>query len=165
MNVLENLYEEIQPKLYNFFFIKTSSKEVAEDLTQEVFYQAIKSYTSFKGNSSLTTWMFSIAYNILKKYYRKNKYDKSLNEKLKFKPNLEESIDYNLLIQDEKKLLKSAISELDETSREIVILRIYSELTFKEIGKVLTISENYARVSFYRAKAKIKEIMGGYYEY
>ena len=65
MNVLENLYEEIQPKLYNFFFIKTSSKEVAEDLTQEVFYQAIKSYTSFKGNSSLTTWMFSIAYNIL----------------------------------------------------------------------------------------------------
>lgn len=165
MNVLENLYEEIQPKLYNFFFIKTSSKEVAEDLTQEVFYQAIKSYTSFKGNSSLTTWMFSIAYNILKKYYRKNKYDKSLNEKLKFKPNLEESIDYNLLIQDEKKLLKSAISELDETSREIVILRIYSELTFKEIGKILNISENYARVSFYRAKAKIKEIMGGYYEY
>ena len=165
MNVLENLYEEIQPKLYNFFFIKTSSKEVAEDLTQEVFYQAIKSYTSFKGNSSLTTWMFSIAYNILKKYYRKNKYDKSLNEKLKFKTNLEESIDYNLLIQDEKKLLKSAISELDETSREIVILRIYSELTFKEIGKILNISENYARVSFYRAKAKIKEIMGGYYEY
>ena len=88
-----------------------------------------------------------------------------MNEKLKFKPNLEESIDYNLLIQDEKKLLKSAISELDETSREIVILRIYSELTFKEIGKILTISENYARVSFYRAKAKIKEIMGGYYEY
>ena len=80
---LEELYKEVQPRIYAFFFIKTSSKEIAEDLTQEVFYEALKSMHTFSQQSTIQTWLFSIAKNRLLKHYRSKKYKNQLNELLK----------------------------------------------------------------------------------
>ena len=165
MKQLPQVYENIHPKVYSFFLMKTLNKEEAEDLTQEVFYQALRSFNAFKGKSSLTTWIFSIAYNVLKKHYRKNAYEHKLIANLS--TTIKESyISEDKLIKKETQVtLINAINSLDDLPRDIVLLRVYSELSFKEIGTLLNKSENYVRVTFYRSKLKIKDILEGIYEY
>ncbi len=164
MTSLTSLYGEIQPKLYSFFFMKTGSKEMAEDLTQEVFYQALKTYGSFKNNCSLKTWIFSIANNLLKKHYRSKKYFKALENKLTIDNPIYESIEDTVMERDNRLKLMAAINKLDALTREIVLLRIYGELTFKEIGDTLNKSENYTRVTFHRGKLKIQKELEVYNE-
>lgn len=163
MNSLTTLYGELQPKLYSFFYMKTGSKELAEDLTQEVFYEALKSYRTFKSNSSLKTWVFSIANNLLKKHYRKKKYSKALEDKLTMDTKVHESMEDSVIKKDNRLQLLKAINTLDDLTKEIVLLRIYGELSFKEIGITLNKSENYARVIFHRGKLKIQKELEEYH--
>ncbi|WP_040193282.1 RNA polymerase sigma factor [Clostridium culturomicium] len=165
MTFLTSLYGEIQPKLYSFFYMKTGSKELAEDLTQEVFYQALKTYGSFKNNCSLKTWIFSIANNLLKKHYRNKKYFKALENKLIIESPIAESLEDAIIEKNNRFQLMAAINKLDELTREIVLLRIYGELSFKEIGDTLSKTENYARVTFHRGKLKIQKEMEVHNEY
>ncbi|WP_078556226.1 RNA polymerase sigma factor [Bacillus alkalicellulosilyticus] len=164
MNI-EELYKEIQPRIYAFFFVKTSNKEMAEDLTQEVFYEALKGVNSFSGQATIQTWLFSIAKNRLKKYYRTKKYKETLFEKVIKESQTSQTTtpEEDILQKEEHITLHSQIAHLDEISKEIVILRVYGELSFKEIGVLLNKSENYARVTFHRAKLKIQKEMEGYY--
>jgi len=157
------MYEEIQPKIYAFFYIKTSNKELSEDLTQEVFYESLKSFNSFKNNSSIKTWMFSIANNLLKKHYRKKHYDGLLETKLFFDTSSYESTEDEFIKKDEKSTLMESINNLDDNVKEIVLLRIYGELSFSDIGNIINKSENYARVNFHRAKLKIQKELEEYH--
>jgi len=159
---LEDLYEEIQPRIYAFFLMKTSSKEVAEDLTQEVFYEALKSLHSFSHQSTIQTWLFSIAKNRLLKYYRSKKYKNQLNELLKKESGISTTPEEEVLKNETKQNLIDYINRLDNVSKEIVTLRIYGELSFKEIGSLISKSENFARVTFHRAKLKLHKEMEGY---
>lgn len=162
MNVISDMYEELQPRLYAFFYVKTNSSELAQDLTQEVFYHALKSYSSFKNNSSLKTWMFAIATNLLKKHYRKKQYDSKLEVSLTHNSSPNYILEEEIIKKDKRSTIIQAINSLDSIAKEIVILRIYGELTFSEIGEVINKSENYARVYFHRAKLKIKKKMEEY---
>lgn len=162
MNKLEDEYEEIQPKIYAFFYAKTGNRATSQDLCHDTFYEACKNIASFNGHSTLSTWMFSIANNLLKKYYRKNKYQQSLMQKLAILPEAEiHSIEELTEINEETKTLLHHISKLDDAAREIVLLRIYGELSFAEIGALIGKSENYARVTFHRLKLKIQKVMEG----
>ncbi|MDR4889512.1 sigma-70 family RNA polymerase sigma factor [Fredinandcohnia sp. QZ13] len=160
---LEELYKEVQPRIYAFFFIKTSSKEIAEDLTQEVFYEALKSMHTFSQQSTIQTWLFSIAKNRLLKHYRSNKYKTQLNELLKKEKGESTTPEEEVLKREVKQNLIEYINRLDDVSKEVVTLRIYGELSFKEIGSLLGKSENFARVTFHRAKLKLHKEMEGYH--
>ena len=160
MKKLEEEYEEIQPKIYAFFYAKTGNRTTAQDLCHDTFYEACKSIASFNGHSTLSTWMFSIANNLLKKYYRKNKYQQSLMQKLALMPAAEiHSLEELTEINEDTKILLHHISMLEDAAREIVLLRIYGELSFTEIGALIAKSENYARVTFHRLKLKIQKAM------
>ncbi|MEG0308764.1 MAG: RNA polymerase sigma factor [Clostridium sp.] len=163
MSSISDVYDEIQPKIYVFFYIKTSNKELAEDLTQEVFYESLKSFNSFKNKSSLKTWMFSIANNLLKKHYRKKHYDGILESKLSYDTSFYEDLEDEFIKKDEKNTLMKAINCLDDNIKEIVILRIYGELSFSDIGNIIGESENYSRVNFHRAKLKIQKELEEYH--
>lgn len=162
---LEQVYRDIHPKLFTFFYVKTSNTAIAEDLTQDVFYEACKSLHHFKGHSSLSTWMFAIAHNLLKKYYRSKKYEKAMVEKLELLPlakylTLEQQVE---LKEDVQRLLAN-IQQLDSPSSEIILLRIYGELSFQEIGDLIGKSENYTRVTFHRLKNKLQKEMRDFNE-
>ena len=160
MNRLDKEYEEIQPKIYAFFYAKTGNQATAQDLCHDTFYEACKNMASFNGRSTLSTWMFSIATNLLKKHYRKHKYEQSLMQKLAEIPETEiHSIEELAEINEDAKILLHHISKLDDASREIVLLRIYGELSFAEIGSLIGKSENYARVTFHRLKLKMQKTM------
>jgi len=158
MKELERLYKEIHPKVYAFFFVKTFDKTAAEDLTHDVFYEAVKGLHYFEGHSTLQTWLFSIAKNVLKKYYRSKKYRVRLEKQLAESPSPPSASPEEVyLLKEGTWDLAKRIGRLDDLSREIVILRVYGELSFKEIGDVVGQSENYARVAFHRSKLKLQK--------
>ena len=125
---------------------------------QETFYSAIKNINKFRKDSSIKTWLCKIAKNKWIDYCKK-KYKISevniddINENLLFT----ETFENNYTNRDELLNLYKAIHKLDEKSKEVIYLRIRSDLTFKEIGFILGKSEEWARVTFYRAKIKLKE--------
>lgn len=160
MNELEKVYQDIQPKVFAFFYIKTGDPALSEDLTHDVFFAAVKGFPSFSGKSSLKTWVFSIAKNRLKKHYRSKKYSASLTDQLvREEPPVISTPEEIFLLKEKNQHLISHINKLDPITKEIVIFRIYGELSFKEIGDLIDKSENYARVSFHRAKIKLKKEM------
>lgn len=160
MNELEKLYEEIQPKVYSFFYIKTLDSAIAEDLTHDVFYEAMKGFHSFSGKSTVQTWIFSIAKNLLKKYYRSKKYARHLENQLTVDISDQPVSPEDLYIMKEGNMtLAHWISQLDDLSKEIMTLRIYGELSFKDIGELVQKSENYVRVTFHRTKLRLQKEM------
>ena len=162
MNSLEQAYIELQPKLYTFFIMKTSNKTVAEDLTQDVFYEASKTIHQFKGDSTISTWLFSIARHLLAKYYRSKKYEQSLKDKLGNSIERVISTETAFEIKEELRLLQLHIANLDDVVKDILLLRLYGELSFAEIGGFIGKSDNYARVTYFRAKQKIMKEMEGF---
>ncbi|CAM4182853.1 RNA polymerase sigma factor [Lederbergia lenta] len=165
MSELEELYKEIQPKIYAFFYVKTLDSSAAEDLTHDVFYEALKGFHSFSGRSTMQTWLFSIAQNLLKKFYRSKRYRRNLENMLIENENYHTTSPEDVYIKKEDSwALLKRISQLDDLSKEIVTLRIYGELSFKEIGDLLDKSENYTRVTFHRAKLTLQRGMRVNYE-
>ncbi|KRG14204.1 RNA polymerase subunit sigma-24 [Virgibacillus soli] len=162
MQELEKLYTEIQPKIFAFFYIKVQDQSLAEELTQDVFYQAVKGFHLFSGNSTLKTWIFSIAHNRLKTYYRSKKYARFLNKKMTNETEPHSFTPEELYIQkEEHRQFQTFLEQLRPSLKEIVILRLYGELTFREIGGLVNQSENYVRLAFHRAKIKLKKEMRG----
>ncbi len=161
MNELEKIYRDIQPKVFAFFYIKLGDRALAEDLTHDVFYAAVKGFPSFAGDSSLSTWIFSIAKNRLKKHFRSKKYTAGLTEQLSNKESpIPSSPEEIYILKEGSRDLVAHINKLEPPLiREIVILRLYAELSFKEIGRLIGKSENFTRVTFHRAKIRLKKEM------
>lgn len=127
---------------------------------QDTFYSAIKSINNFREDSSIFSWLCEIAKNKWKNYIRK----KSKIKLIEFNDKIESwlidnNIEDEFLKKDDKLRLRHEIEKLDEISKEVVYLRINGDLQFKEIGKILNRSEAWARITFYRSKLKLKEVL------
>ena len=149
MEDINKLYNMYAKDIYKFIIFISLNHEVAEDIMQSTFLSAIKSIHTFKGHSSVKTWLFGIAKNEYYSYLRKN----PRNLKL-------EDINEIHYIQENKELYMSImkkIQQLKEPQKQIVILRIINDMSFKEIGAVVGKSENYCRVNFFREKQKLLE--------
>lgn len=155
---LDELYSNYFKIIYKFLLAKTNNPELAEDLTQETFYYAVRDINKFKGNCKLSVWLYQIAKNLLYKEYNKKR--KALNiisddisPEIPSNYNVEEEI----IEKENKKDLYYNINKLDEVTKEVIILRIQEEKTFKEIANFFDKSEVWARVTFYRGKEKLME--------
>lgn len=153
------IYQEYGDFIFKYLFTLTNDFHSAEELTQETFYQAIKSIHNFNdnGKAKFSTWLCSIAKNVwLQDINRENKKQqlvKSLSYEDSKCHNLEEEY---IRREDIMSFFKKARS-LSEKKREILYLRLLGDLSFKEIGTVFDRTENWARVTFYRAKLELRK--------
>lgn len=136
-------------------------KYVAEELTQETFFQAFKSIHRFKGESKVSTWLFQIAKNTFYTYLRKNRNLGNIIDATSIEDNItnKETPENLYEKKEEYKFLINAIKNLKQPQDEIIILRIYNELSFKEIGEIFNQSDVWARVNFYRAKNNLSSVI------
>lgn len=155
----DNIYQEYGDFIFKYLLTLTNNFHSAEELTQETFYQAIKSINNFHndGKAKFSTWLCSIAKNVwLQEVNRENKKQqlvKSLrNEGAKSYDLENEYIRKEDLISFFKKA-----RGLSDEKREILYLRLLGDLSFKEIGAVFDRTENWARVTFYRAKLELRK--------
>lgn len=150
----DKIYREYADMVYRFLISLCGNEETAEELTQETFYQAIKSANRFDGTCKVSTWLCQIAKHVwYQELAKRKKYDTcELDENI---ISDKESPEDKICIADEKMQLMKQIHKLNEIEKEIVLLRISVAFSFKEIGEIFERNENWARVNFYRAKQKI----------
>ena len=158
MQNIEKIYEEYFETVNKYLFCLTHNNDISEELTQETFYKAVKKIDTYKGECKMSAWLCQIAKNLWYDQCRKNKkfVDKREEELLNVQAlnTLEEYVIANY----EKISLYKKMQYLDEKTREVMYLRTTGELSFKEIGIILNKTENWARVTFYRGKNKLKEV-------
>lgn len=155
---MEEIYKEYSKIVYNYLLYFTNDVDIAEELMQETFYSAVKNIHKFKKQSSIKTWLCKIAKNKWIDYYNKKSKLSEINI-----DNVNEiylstdSTEEGLLNKEELIDIYKKIHKLDENSKEVVYLKLRTSFSFKEIADIMGKTENWARVTFYRAKLKLME--------
>lgn len=160
MTELEDLYKMYFKDV--FLYIKSLSRDehIAEDIVSETFIKAIKSIDTFKGNCDIRVWLCQIAKNYYFSYLRKNKKDVLIDtiSEHESKINLEE-----MMVSKEDSLkIHQILHNLKEPYKEVFSLRVFGELSFKQIARLFGKNENWACVTYHRAKNKILKKLEGY---
>ena len=142
--MIEEIYEMYSRKVFLFLLSKTNNEDIAEELTQETFFQAVQCIDRFKGNSSILTWLCGIAKNVWLKDLRKRQEILSTNDHIQ-----EIADEKEVNVQWEQKEILQLIHNMNEPIREVMYL-----------GEIIGKTENWTRVTFFRGKQKIvKEIL------
>lgn len=158
MTELEQIYKRYFKDVYFFVYRLCKDKSIAEDITSETFFKAIKSIDSFRGDSDIRTWLCQIAKNLYISYLRKNNKVVSQDD-FNFETTDEVDVEKIVLSSDEAMRLHRILHQLSEPYKEVFTLRVFGELTFKQIASIFGKTDNWACVTFHRAKQKIKEEM------
>lgn len=152
----EELYDRYFKDVYYFIYAMSKNSHIAEEITQETFYRALKESRNFRGECSGKTWLCKIAKNLYLSYLRKNK-------KIADEPMEEEadSTDVELFCIQKSEVLSiyKILHHLEEPYKEVFTLRTLGELSYKEIADIFEKQENWARVTYYRARMKIVEYL------
>ena len=158
MQDIEKIYKEYFETVNKYLFCLTHNNDISEELTQETFYKAVKKINTYKGECKMSVWLCQIAKNLWYDQCRKNKKNIDIEEIETIYFQDSNIVEEKIISNEEKISMYKKMQKLDEKTREVVYLRITGELSFKEIGNILNKSENWARVTFYRGKNKLKEV-------
>ena len=147
---METLYKENAKIVYHYLYSQCKNEELAKDLTQETFLKAYESMERFDGSCKISTWLCQIAKHLLYRHWKKagRQIPTEPDETLPAKDNTESQVLTRIELIDCLKELQ----KLPEQLREVMYLRVMSDLSYREIGEIMGKSENWARVTFYRAK-------------
>lgn len=158
MNTIEELYNLYYAKVYSYILAISKDKNVAEEITQNTFYKSMKSVRAFKGESDISTWLCSIAKNLYIDLVKKEKRMTALNENL----TVDESAENSLCNKDQAFSIHRILHNMDDPYKEVFMLRVFGELSFLQIGHLFGKTDNWARVTYYRAKSRIQNELGDY---
>lgn len=151
-----DIYEKYFRDVYLFILTISKSADIAEEITQATFFKALKEYKNFKGDRYMKSWLCQIAKNLYVDQVRKKKiYSlEEVKEAAAFTDIEESMIDKNDAIS-----IYKILHCLEEPYKEVFTLRVLGELSFKEIADIFNKNDSWARVTYYRARVKIQELM------
>lgn len=157
----EKIYGLYFDNVYRYVLKICQNQSIAEEITSDTFFKALKSIDRFQGECDIRSWLCQIAKNTYYTYLRKNKslvqFDFSI-EKEDLSGNIEEKI----VTSESVMSLYEILHLIEEPYKEVFMLRVFGELNFKQIGKIFGKTENWACVTYHRAKRKIQTKMEGY---
>ena len=150
----EQTYREYEQMIHRFLLRLCGNANLAEELTQETFYQAFKHWGSFRGQSSVSTWLCTIAKRQLYNAVRKK-------ELLPLETAAQASADDvtdALVSSDRVMAAHRLVHRLSEPMREVFTLRTFGDLSHSQIGSLFGKSESWARVTYYRARQALQQM-------
>ena len=157
-------FEEVYNRYFNdvFLFMCRLSKneDIAAEVTSETFFKAMKSIKNFKGNCDIKVWLWQIAKNTYFSHLEKRKKlitedDIELALIADSAPNAEEQI----IAQEELLQIQKVLHELPEAYKEVFMWRVFANLSFKQIGAIFHKTDNWACVTYHRARSMIRKRM------
>lgn len=155
MTEFSEIYDKYFKDVYRYALCLSRNKFIAEEITQETFFKALKGIESFDGNCKLYVWLCQIAKNT---YFSYLKREKRLSQPSEIEKVFnDENIERQFLTQESALQIHKALHNLQEPYKEVFTLRIFGELSFAQIGEIFQKTESWARVTFHRAKIKLKE--------
>ena len=154
MEQFEEVYNKYYQSIYRYILSLSRNKSIAEEITQETFYKALKNINKYNPEYKMLTWLCNIAKNT---YYSTYKKDKRYEELLDNTPDNEREMINRIIDSETNEEILKVVHKLEEPYKEVFTLRIYGDLSFKQIGSIFSKTESWARVTYYRSKLKIKE--------
>lgn len=153
----EKLYEAYYMRVFSYAMTLAGDRSQAEEITQETFFRAFSKESSFRGESDEMTWLCAIAKNFFLDEKRRQGRTEPLPEE--DIPDAGKSMEQKAQDRDASFRIHLALHALEEPYREVFELRVFGELSFREIGMIFGKTENWARVTYHRAKLKLQERM------
>ena len=144
MNI-EELYRTYFDIVYRYIRSISQDGALAEEVTQETFFKALEKIDQFRGDCDVRVWLCQIAKNTLYDHLKKAESDGG------------ELLEEKLAQRSQAMEIHKVLHRLSEPYKEVFSLRTFGELKFSEIGMLFGKSENWARVTYYRARVKIRE--------
>ena len=154
MDDMDAIYRSHAQTVYKFLLAQCRDPDLAEELTQETFYRAVCSIDRFDGSCKVSVWLCQIAKHLWYQHLRKRQKETVPLETAPETP--VPSAEDGVLDQEGRLTLLRQIHRLPEPQREVIYLRAFGNLSFREIGDVLGKTENWTRVTFYRTKEKLR---------
>jgi len=154
------LFERHYRQLYGFLFHMTYRKEASEDMVQHIFYKMLKYSHTFTGMGEFKHWMYSIARNVLKDEFKKDKnrgFHDNVDELADSMPGGTET-EGPYEKKEANKELYRAMGKLSDEQREILTLSRFQELRHREIARIMNINEGAVKVRVHRAMLELKKI-------
>lgn len=151
----DKLYNTYYMEIYSFVMTLIGNAHSAEEITQEVFFRALKTEKKYRGDASELTWLCAIAKNTCMDELRKISKRGEMTDELPCDTNVEQILEDETLSLQIHKILHT----MEEPYKEVFQLRIFGELSFQKIGQIFGKTENWARVTYHRARLKIQEKM------
>lgn len=150
------LYDTYYMEVYSYVMTLVRNPHLAEEITQEVFFKAMKTGHPYNGASGEFTWLCAIAKNTCMDTLRRQ------SRFAQCPDDLPSDTDLTQMFEDESVTLQihQILHAMDEPYKEVFQLRIFGELSFQTIGQIFGKTGNWARVTYHRAKLKIQERMG-----
>jgi RNA polymerase sigma factor (sigma-70 family) len=155
--LLAELFERHHRQVYGFFYRMTSSREMSEDLTQDVFLRILRYRQTYQPHTSFTPWMYGIARNAFIDLMRKRRPEAVWDESNFEMQSSEESVDERLRARQETAILQRALAALPADKREVLILSRYQNLRYEEIGRILGCEPNAVKQRVFRAVKALGE--------
>ena len=153
----EKLYDAYYMRVFSYAMTMAKDRHLAEEITQETFFRAFTKLNSFRGESDEVTWLCAIAKNLFNDEKRRQSRAGQLPEDAVAR---EKGVEQAAAERDDSFRVHMALHALEEPFREVFELRVFGELSFQQIGTIFSKTENWARVTFHRARMKLKERMG-----
>ena len=153
MTEFEEVYRLYFRDVYRYCLALTRDEQMAEEVTQETFFKALKAIDKFDGKCKVYVWLCQIAKNTYFSMRDKGKRQEVLPEE----PSNGENLEERLLTKESAFEIHRILHSLEEPYKEVFSLRTFGELPFKQIGALFGKTESWARVTYHRARLKIKE--------
>ena len=150
------LYEAHYMRVFSYAMTLTGNRELAEEITQETFFRAFAKSGEFRRESDEVTWLCAIAKNCFIDEKRRQSKTEPIPEEV---PDTGKEIEQAAADRDSSFRIHVALHALEEPYREIFELRVFGELSFRDIGTIFGKTENWARVTYHRARLKLQERM------
>ena len=159
-------FEKIYRTYFNdvFLYIRrlSNNEHIAEEVTSETFYKAMRSIDSFRGDCDIRVWLCQIAKNSYYTYLKKAGQVDSI-EDIEFQ-NIsaqDETVEERLSRQDEAMQIQKILHDVPDPYKEVFMWRVFAELSYKQIGQLFGKSENWDCVTYHRARNMIRERLEG----
>lgn len=151
----EQMYSEYYDLVYRYLLTLCKDETWAEEITQEAFFKALKKVDSFRGECKLSVWLCQIAKNTF--YTAAKKQQKELLDVPLEAIPVDNALEQDALDRAEALELHKVLHTLGEPYKEVFWMRTFGEMSFREIAEIFGKTESWARVTYHRAKIKIKE--------
>jgi len=160
MTNFEALYETHFNYVYLYIRKLSHSEAIAEEITSETFFRALSSIDSFRGECDVRVWLCQIAKNSYFSYIKEYEHASQIEnvEKLEHIPD-DESLEDMVIAKNEMSVAQFALHNLRDPYKEVFMWRLFGELSFKQIGRLFNKTENWACVTYHRARKMIQKNM------
>ena len=150
----DKLYNAYYMRVFSYTLTQAGDRHLAEEITQETFTRALGKADTFRGHADEVTWLCAIAKNLLTDEHRRRR---RVGEMPADAPDQARGPEQKAIDQDASFRIHAALHAIEEPYREVFELRVFGELSFRQIGLIFGKTEPWARVTYHRARLKLQE--------